>query len=63
MSTEIEVLEEDTAKVFVNHKEVVKDMNGNWICREELTPAEQRALRRHLAAMGRRHGQNGQPGP
>lgn len=52
MATTIEVTEIDTTKVYVNQKEVIKDTNGNWVCKEELTSNEQRALREHLTAMG-----------
>ncbi|NJB36362.1 hypothetical protein [Croceivirga sp. JEA036] len=48
MPTEIEVLELDVTKVYVNGKEIIQDTNGNWVCREELTPSEQKAFRQHL---------------
>ncbi|MEM8506204.1 MAG: hypothetical protein AAF717_00180 [Bacteroidota bacterium] len=56
MTTEITVYEVDTSKVFVNEKEVYKNNDGNWECREELSPAETRALRKHLIAIGEQYG-------
>lgn len=52
MATSIQVTEIDCTKVYVNGKEVIKDTNGNWVCKEELTTSEQKALREHLTAMG-----------
>lgn len=37
---------EDT--IYVNGKRVLIDMDGQWICKEELTTSESLSLRKHL---------------
>lgn len=41
-------------EIEVNGKEVYKDINGNWIAREELTPAEYKVLREYITASNRK---------
>lgn len=48
----IEVVEVDTTVVYINDKEVRKDMNNNWVASEELTTAERKAFRKHLKRIG-----------
>lgn len=38
-------------EIEVNGKEVYKDINGNWIAREELTSVEYKAFRLYIAAL------------
>lgn len=39
--------------IEVNGKEAYNDVNGNWIAREELTPAEYKAFREYIASLNR----------
>lgn len=55
MATEIKtiaVTEMDVTQFSVNGKRVYKDMNGQWVAQEELTPAEGKAMRQHLTSIG-----------
>jgi hypothetical protein len=49
MPTTIKTISDTT--LFVNNKEVIKDIDGDWISKEELTTAETQALRLHLKAI------------
>jgi hypothetical protein len=46
MSIQINTISDIEFKV--NDKLIFKDMNGNWICSEELTANEQKAFKVHL---------------
>jgi hypothetical protein len=39
---------ESDTRMYVNDKEIIKDMDGDWICETQLTPAEAKAFRQHL---------------
>lgn len=51
MATKIEVSQTSDNKIWVNGNLVIKDMNGQWIAQEELTPSEQRAFKQHLNSL------------
>ena len=46
MSVKISNINHDV--FLVNGKTVSKDMNGNWVAQEELTPAEGKSFREYL---------------
>lgn len=38
-------------ELFVNDKLIIKDSNGNWIAKDELTPSETKALLLHIRSI------------
>jgi hypothetical protein len=44
----IKVKRHDENIVYVNDKIVMKDGNGNWVAKEELTTSESRAFYEHI---------------
>ncbi len=49
----VKITEITDTEIKVNEKTLTKDMNGNWICQQELTPAEIKAFASHLEAVKR----------
>ncbi|MGV8814771.1 MAG: hypothetical protein ACOH2D_11745 [Gelidibacter sp.] len=44
----IDIQQFNDNELFVNDKQVIKDMNGNWIAKIELTPSEVKAIQWHV---------------
>lgn len=44
----IDIQQFNDNELFVNDKQVIRDMNGNWIAKIELTPSEVKALQWHI---------------
>lgn len=44
----VEILQFQDDEILVNSKLVIKDMNGNWVAKIELTNSEAEALNTHI---------------
>lgn len=44
----IDIQQFNDNELFVNDKQVIKDMNGNWCAKIELTPSEVKAVQWHI---------------
>ncbi len=53
MAVQVEITAVDQELIHVNGKELRKDMNGNWIAKEELTSMELRFFREFLGSLMR----------
>ena len=44
----IDIQQFNDNELFVNDKQVIRDMNGNWIAKIELTQSEVKAIQWHI---------------
>lgn len=51
MDSNIEIIKLKDHEMLVNDKLVVKDTNGNWVAKVELTVKEVAAFQKHIAAL------------